>query len=91
MGFVTVYASDVAVLDRSGTFTSEIVCCTFHTSWCVPAALYRMSIFLTAHAMGHLPFGMWRFQVHYSVQEGADSAYVLIVGVGSKVYLWLVV
>jgi hypothetical protein len=82
MGFVTVYASDVTVLDFSGTFTSEVVCCIFHTSWCIPAVVFLMSLFLTAHALGYFPFGMWRFKFRYSVQENVDSVYFLIVGFG---------
>jgi hypothetical protein len=82
MGFVTVYASDVTVLDFSTTCTSEMVCCTFHTSWCIPAVVFRMSVFLTAHALGYFPFGTWRFSVHCGVQESVDSIYFLIVGVG---------
>jgi hypothetical protein len=56
MGFVTVYASD-AVLDHSGTITSEMVCCTLNTC---------------PYALGYLPFGMWRFEFHYSIQESVD-------------------
>jgi hypothetical protein len=82
MGFFTVYASDVTVLDFSMTFTSEMVCCTFHTSWCIPPVVFRMSVFLTALALGYFPFGMWHFRFHYSVQESVDSVYFLIVGVG---------
>jgi hypothetical protein len=67
MGFVTVYASDVAILDLSGASTSKMVFCTFNTSRCVPAVVFRMSVFLTAHALGYFPFGMWRFEFHYRV------------------------
>jgi hypothetical protein len=67
MGFVAVYAFDVAVLDLSVASTSKMVFCTFHTSRCVPAVVFRTSVFLTAHALGYFRFGMWRFEFYYKV------------------------
>jgi hypothetical protein len=63
----TDYALYIAVLDLSGASTSKIVFCTFHTSRSVPAVVFRMFVFLTAHALGYYPFGMWRFEFYYRV------------------------
>jgi hypothetical protein len=67
MGFVTVDACEIAVLDLPGAGAGEVMLCTFHTSRCVPAVVFRVSVFLTTHALGYFPFGMRRFKFHYRV------------------------
>jgi hypothetical protein len=58
MGFVTVDVCDIAVLDLPGAGAREMLLCTFHTSRCVLAVVFRVPVFLTAHGLGYFPFGM---------------------------------
>jgi len=55
-GFVTVYTRDVAVLGLSETVAGEVVFRTFHTSGCVPAVVFCVSVFLAAHALEYFSF-----------------------------------
>ena len=51
MGFIAVYASDIAILYVSGAFAGEMLGSTFHTSRCIPAIVF-VRIFDISYIVG---------------------------------------
>jgi len=70
MGFIAVYASDIAILYVSGAFSGEMLGSIFHTSSCIPALVFCVSVFLTSHTLWDVLFGMGLFDFYHGVKKG---------------------
>jgi predicted membrane protein len=85
MWFIAVNASDIAIMYVSGAFAGEMFGSTFHTSRCIPAIAFCVSVFLTSLTLWDVPFGMRRFDFYYGVKKGINVVNILVVGVGFDV------
>jgi hypothetical protein len=59
--------------------------CTFHTPRCVPAIVFRMPVFLTAHALGisRLEWGVSNFTIEFKRVLIRYMSLLLVLGLRS--------